>query len=481
MQVESILWILLALYMLVKLPSYTSLSVFLGSLVTVTAFQPSTAPLPTTHYWRTASDQGCCMGAVLLPVLLQAMALYNDKWALYARLASFLWIPQLSPSFAPVAVALAIVMDIVLPSSVSLWVVFLWMFLYNFISWFPSLWKVFTRGEWTLITSLGAIALMEWLCSTSSASSSTIPNHAFVALSGVIGCAVACDVTTRIYNAWIRAVLLVLLPLLTVEGALWWQQQEQIAFPRAATWLLDFLVETEQSTLSLQYLPSWPRCMWLVYWAIIVVLAIFCSPQPETSSVVVVRKWFHLVAIFLFLPVTLAAPQLMSLSYAIALCVLGVLETMRRSLPTAFQEFYTIYLDPQKDHADTMVVSHMALILGCAMPLWIYECVQSNNNTSTTLSSLLPLFGILVLGVGDSLGALVGTTCGRTQWPNTTRTLEGSAAMWLGMTLCCYTCSLPLTSWLPAVTFTTLLEAFTTQIDNLVLPLAGAAVLLLTT
>lgn len=37
----------------------------------------------------------------------------------------------------------------------------------------------------------------------------------------------------------------------------------------------------------------------------------------------------------------------------------------------------------------------------------------------------------------------------------------------------------PWTVWVPAAFFVTLIEAFTTQIDNLILPLAGTVVLLL--
>lgn len=335
------------------------------------------------------------------------------------------------------------------------------------------------------MTSLATVAVVEWMNNATTLAEL----HSYVALSGVIGCGVACDISKRIQNMLIRATVLVLLPLMAVEGALRWQQDRfneyqivMVIHPHAATWLINFLMTTEQpsSTILSPFLPLWPRYLWLAYWAVIVLLALVCSPQ--TSSVVVVRKWFHFVAILLFLPVTLAGPQLMSLSYAIAICVLAVLENMRAFLPEVCQEFYTRYLDPQKDHDDIVVVSHMALILGCAMPLWIYECIDVHVSNETT-PLLLPLFGILVLGVGDSLAALVGTSFGKNQWPsrNITRTLEGSAAMWLGMALCCWYGGISARTWLPAVTFTTLFEAFTTQIDNLVLPLAGAAVLLLTT
>lgn len=113
-------------------------------------------------------------------------------------------------------------------------------------------------------------------------------------------------------------------------------------------------------------------------------------------------------------------------------------------------------------------ISHTALITGCAFPMW----------TSALLgveSPLLRLWGVLVLGVGDSFGALVGTAWGKTKWRHgQQKSVEGSIGMLLSMGLCCSI--LFGESWIPAVLFTTLLEAFTFQIDNLVLPLAGTVV-----
>lgn len=512
---ESILWILLALYVLVVYPSFSSLSVFLGSLVVTTLQQPST--ITATHYYWRNNDKKCCMDIVLVPVLLQFMALYDSKWSLYTTLASFLWITEMaascwsiicsSSSPAAVLVMLIIIIIIIIAAAFmttdetqrteALLIILVWVTLYTSIQYYPSLYRVFTKSEWKLVVSLLTIAVTEWILMLfTSQTTMTFPpaEHVLVALSGVIGCGLACSITTKIQNTWIRGMLLVLVPLLTVEAVLWWcwaWQHDAIMFPRAITWLWNFLLEIDQSSVPtsiLQFVSTWQRGTWLFYWGGILIFAFLCSPQPKNASVVVVRKWFHLIAICLFLPVTIVAPQFMSLSYAIALAVLAILENMRQFLPIQCQEFYLQYLDPQKDHQDNLIISHMALILGCAMPLWMYECIAASMNSETLMTSgvssllLLPLFGILVLGVGDSLGALVGTKFGKTKWPfaNVSRTLEGSAAMWMGMAACCVLLGIPVRAWVPAVTFTTLLEAVTTQIDNLVLPLAGAAVLLLT-
>ena len=53
---------------------------------------------------------------------------------------------------------------------------------------------------------------------------------------------------------------------------------------------------------------------------------------------------------------------------------------------------------------------------------------------------LLPLWGVLSLGIGDAAGAIVVTWFGKTQWqprsPNP-KTLQGSAAMWISLMVSC--------------------------------------------
>jgi hypothetical protein len=188
------------------------------------------------------------------------------------------------------------------------------------------------------------------------------------------------------------------------------------------------------------------------------------------------------VAVYLFTPVTLAAPQLQSLSYAIALAVLMVMECVRRDIPWLHQ-FYHSYLDNTKDLTGSIeksvIVSHMGLIAGCAAPLWISDCIQLDN-THIKVRLFLQLWGILSLGVGDAMGAVVGKYIGILAWGQG-RTIEGSIAMLLSMSSICLGVfgTEQTTLWLPAVVFATLVEAFTLQIDNFVLPLAGASIILL--
>ena len=237
---------------------------------------------------------------------------------------------------------------------------------------------------------------------------------------------------------------------------------------------------------------------------------------------VLARKYFHLVALALFVPPTVAVPSLMALAYAVAACLLLVMEAVRGDLPTGILRrgngggrmdlngFYEAFLD-EKDLAGggeggggkgggrRFVVTHITLVCGCAIPLWISALLGHGDAQASVRSGLLPLLGVLVLGVGDTAAAAAGIGLGRTTWPGTRRTAEGSLAMLLSMVLAVvayayYLHPLPggggggraaadavgeALGVLPELALLTALEACTGQIDNLVLPLAGSAIWLL--
>ena len=142
------------------------------------------------------------------------------------------------------------------------------------------------------------------------------------------------------------------------------------------------------------------------------------------------------------------------------------------------QSFYVAFLD-KKDDRGHIIVSHIFLIVGCAAPLWMSE-VLSNETSSSPL--LLSEFGVICIGIGDAMGAVIGKTMGRNKWGKNQRTIEGSLAMWLSMIGSgVLTCKSAQDCWalLVATTFTTILEAFTVHLDNLVLPLSGSTIILL--
>jgi dolichol kinase len=291
-------------------------------------------------------------------------------------------------------------------------------------------------------------------------------------------------------------------------------EKDSYSFPHCLYWLWNFLTEHEGDTegkdanrsvlealghnesnteFATESKSSYPRWYWLAYWIVALLILIPLSPSTSHQSLtmasqVTMRKYFHFVAVVLFLPVTVYSPQLMSFSYAISIALLCILECIRMDVP-GLQRFYQRYVDPSKDSADRVMISHLTLILGCAIPLWMSQYLQENDTTSDysgrlrePLAShgLLALWGVLCIGIADAVAAWVGTNYGSIPWGHR-RSLEGSLAFAASLTAGCLCVNpyLSIISWLPAVVFVTLMEAFTDQIDNLVLPLAGSCLLLL--
>jgi len=320
----------------------------------------------------------------------------------------------------------------------------------------PSLQGVFTKGEFKLVSTIGGITLIRGLLWIP-----TDPDDVYllVAVAGVTGTLLGCKVASLLSNSLItRLPFLMGMPLLLVELNLYKMDSQRLPKPLCLYWLVDFLLQVEGTC---------PRYYFLIYWAL--VLAVFLPLSPSNFKFpVIARKWFHGIAILLFLPPTYDDPMFMSLVYAIAMCVLMVIEHVRRMTP--FNCVYIRYLDVDKDTAEKVVISPITLIAGCAIPCWM-SAIMGIDRTNG-----LALFGILVLGVGDSMAAIVGTHYGKTKWGRK-RSVEGSFAMLMSMFAICWACGRE--DWTIAVIVSTILEALTCQTDNLVLPLTGATVVMI--
>ena len=227
--------------------------------------------------------------------------------------------------------------------------------------------------------------------------------------------------------------------------------------------------------------------------------------RTRRKRVIIARKFFHLVAMLLFTPIVWLDPDMMALSYAIAISLLIVVEMVRgwivregdgdetlynSDFATSWNRFYMAFLD-EKDSAAAkggLAVTHIALIMGCAISLWVNQLLQQmpmSSSSDDKFLAQLPFLGLVVLGVGDSVGAICGINFGRHKWPGgTTRTLEGSICMFFSMMLFTLlatsrqSCTFQLSVTMLAMT---LIEASTSQIDNICLPVAGSTLVLLLT
>jgi len=152
--------------------------------------------------------------------------------------------------------------------------------------------------------------------------------------------------------------------------------------------------------------------------------------------------------------------------------------------------FINSFLD-EKDCASSFVFTHIFLLIGCAIPVW-FDCVRGQRGADETLvdPKLLRLAGILTVGVGDAFAALVGVKIsqwnpgGGLHWAGSKRTVEGSlgcfTSMYCVIKLLCWVFDMGKWNWAAVLWFlisTTMLEASTMMVDNLLLPVVGVVCL----
>ncbi|KAH8337984.1 hypothetical protein KR067_013337 [Drosophila pandora] len=189
-----------------------------------------------------------------------------------------------------------------------------------------------------------------------------------------------------------------------------------------------------------------------------------------------VRKIFHLLIVLVFVPGLVYECALLYLATGVALAAFVVLEVVRLleippfagRLAEAFRSF-----KDEKD-AGQLALTPFCLLIGCSMPIWLTPCPCSGGDTLALLS------GVLAVGVGDTAASVVGSKFGRNKWGKSSRSLEGTIAFVASILLSIWLLdafglvAMTQAKWFASVFAalnSALVEAFTDQVDNLVLPL----------
>lgn len=153
------------------------------------------------------------------------------------------------------------------------------------------------------------------------------------------------------------------------------------------------------------------------------------------------RKVFHGVMVAMLLPATYVDPCFCSLTLGLILAVFLLLEIIRAGqvppLGNAISRFVAPYVDG-RDLRGPVVVSHIFLLIGCAVPLWFslasigragarpWEDWELQGNLRETAM----ISGVVCVGMGDAAASLIGRRYGRHKWIWVGgKSLEGSAAM----------------------------------------------------
>lgn len=182
------------------------------------------------------------------------------------------------------------------------------------------------------------------------------------------------------------------------------------------------------------------------------------------------RKFFHGLAVAMFLPGVAVDPAFTHLSFSAAFALFIFAEYVRYFAVYPFGAAVHLFMNEFLDQKDsgTAILSHFYLLTGCAGSVWLEGPSQLDQYT-----------GILALGVGDAMASIVGKRIGRYRWfAGSPKTVEGSMAFVFSLVMCAWCLRLfglvedfSMLRYAAVVTLVSVLEGLTDQNDNLTLPL----------
>lgn len=157
------------------------------------------------------------------------------------------------------------------------------------------------------------------------------------------------------------------------------------------------------------------------------------------------RKVFHGMMVAMFLPTAFVDPTFVSLALILVLTVFLLLDLFRASQLPPLSKPLTYFLAPYvdgRDHRGPVIVSHIFLLIGCAIPLWLsLAAIERTGETpwegwDVPRRELGMISGVVCVGMGDAAASLVGRRYGRRRWCwSGGKSLEGSSAFALAVVL----------------------------------------------
>lgn len=150
------------------------------------------------------------------------------------------------------------------------------------------------------------------------------------------------------------------------------------------------------------------------------------------------RKVFHGMMVVMFLPTIFVDPAFVSLALILILAVFLLLDLFRASQLPPLSKPLTYFLAPYvdgRDHRGPVIVSHIFLLIGCAIPLWLsLAAIERTGDTpwqgwDVSQRELSMISGVVCVGMGDAAASLIGRRYGRRRWCwSGGKSFEGSLA-----------------------------------------------------
>ncbi|XP_020532622.1 dolichol kinase EVAN isoform X2 [Jatropha curcas] len=168
-----------------------------------------------------------------------------------------------------------------------------------------------------------------------------------------------------------------------------WMQFVQDFQVHPLLWVITFVFSEPVKRLSL-----------CIYWVCVIYISVprfYNISKSSKIERILLRKYYHLMAVLVFLPAVIYQPRFLDLAFGAALAVFLTLEIIRVWRIWPWGQLIHQFMNAFTDHRDSdlLIVSHFSLLLGCALPIWM----SSGYNDRP----LAPFAGILSLGIGDTM------------------------------------------------------------------------------
>ncbi|CAG7942526.1 unnamed protein product [Penicillium nalgiovense] len=150
------------------------------------------------------------------------------------------------------------------------------------------------------------------------------------------------------------------------------------------------------------------------------------------------RKIFHGMMVVMFLPAIFVDPAFCAMALVLVLSIFLLLDLFRASQLPPISRPLTSFLAPYvdgRDHRGPVIVSHIFLLIGCSIPLWLSLSDLPRTGLGpwagweTPSRDVSMASGVICVGMGDAAASLVGRRYGRLKWFwGGGKSLEGSVA-----------------------------------------------------
>jgi dolichol kinase len=174
-------------------------------------------------------------------------------------------------------------------------------------------------------------------------------------------------------------------------------------------------------------------CIFVLLVGMAIVLQLSSMAEVDTR-----RKVFHGMMVAMLLPTVFIDPCFTSLALVLILAIFLLLDLFRAAQLPPVSKPLTAFLAPYvdgRDHRGPIIVSHIFLLIGCAIPLWLSLAAVRRSGQEPWAGwdvgsrDVSMLSGVICVGMGDSAASLIGRRYGRHKWYwGGGKSLEGSLA-----------------------------------------------------